>query len=405
MLFSYKAITKGGEAQDGMVDAGNIDAAINSLQRRGLIISKIHPADESNSFMGYLNRLSIFNSVSGKDLVILSRQMSTLFEARVSALQIFKLLASEAENHTLRKALSEIADDLQGGSSISTALSKHPNIFSDFYVNMVKSGEESGKLDETFGYLADYIDRTYEVVSRARNALIYPLFVVITFIGVMILMFTVVIPKISAILIDTGQDLPIYTKIVLGVSSFFVNYGVFLAILVIISAFFLWRYVKTAPGKLAYDNFKIQIPYVGNLYKKLYLSRIADTMHTMILSGVSMVRALEITSSVVDNEVYKEILEESLDDVRGGSSLSNSLAKFEQIPNIMVQMIKVGEETGELGHILDTMAKFYRREVNNAVDTLVSLIEPVMIVFLGVGVGVLLAAVIMPIYNIASTGF
>lgn len=400
MLFGYKAIDNTGEKKDGTIEAISLDVAIGALQKRGLVLSKISPLDENTSFK---SKIRFLNRVSNKDVVILSRQMATLFDAQVSALQIFKLLATEMTNPILRRALTEVSDDLQGGSTISKALAKHDDIFSDFYVNMVRAGEESGKLNDTFNYLADYLDRTYEVTSKARNALIYPAFVILTFVGVMILMFTIVIPKISVLLTESGQDIPFYTKIVLAISNFFVSYGIFLLIALIIGGFFTVRYINTPQGSLAFSLFKLKVPYVGDLYRKLYLSRIADNMSTMISSGISMVRSIEITASVVDNDVFQRVLEDSLQAVKGGSSFSASLSEYQEIPTIMVTMIKVGEETGELGTIMNTMAKFYRREVTNAVDTLVDLIEPVMIVTLGVGVGVLLAAVLMPIYNIAGS--
>ncbi len=398
MLFSYKAIDTQGEKKEGTVEAINIDIAINSIQKRGLIISSINPLEET------LGKRKLFSTgrVSNKDIVILSRQLATLFDAQVSALRIFKLISAEVENDTLRKSLTEIADDLQGGSSISKALSKHPKIFSDFYVNMVKAGEETGKLNDTFNFLADYLDRNYEVISKARNALIYPAFVITVFIGVMVLMFTTIVPKIAQILIDSGQDLPIYTKIVISISDFLVGYGVFLFAGLIVGGYFAIKYVRTAEGAYAFDELKLGIPYVGDLYRKLYLSMIADNMHTMVLSGIPMLRAIEITGSVVGSPIYKRILSETMIAVKGGSSLSGSFSQYPEIPGILVQMIKVGEETGELGSILKTMARFYQREVINAVDTLVDLIEPVMIVLLGLGVGVLLASVLLPIYNIAA---
>ncbi len=398
MLFIYKALDVNGESKEGTIDAVSIDVAINSIQKRGLIISAINPVEDKSM----QSRFFWGGRVSNKDVVILSRQLSTLFEAQVSALRVFKLISAEAENPTLRRALTEVADDLQGGSSISKALSKHPKVFSDFYVNMVKSGEETGKLNDIFSYLADYLDRNYEVVSKARNALIYPAFVITVFFGVMILMFTLIIPKIAAIIVDSGQEVPIYTRIVISISDFLVGYGIFLAAGLAVGVFFLIRYIRTSQGAYAFDSFKLSVPYVGELYRKLYLSMISDNMHTMIVSGIPMLRALEITATVVGSDIYKEILTESMVAVKGGSSLSGALSQYEEIPGILVQMVKVGEETGELGNILKTMARFYQREVMNAVDTLVDLIEPVMIVALGLGVGVLLASVLLPIYNMAS---
>jgi type IV pilus assembly protein PilC len=345
--------------------------------------------------------ISFFERISNKDVVILSRQIATLFEAQVSALRIFRLLASEVDNKALTRVLSTIADDLQGGSSISKALARHPKVFSTFYVNMVRAGEESGKLSDTFGYLADYLDRTYDVVSKAENALIYPAFVICVFFGVMALMLTLVIPKISAVLIDSGQPMPLYTRIVIGFSNFLIHYGVFILIGLAAGGAYLWQLRKTPQGKLVLDRLRLSVPFVGDLYKKLYLSRIADNFATMLLSGVSVVQALEITGSVVGNAAYEVVLADVGTSVKSGASISDALGKHPEIPGIMVAMVRVGEETGELGKILGTLAKFYNREVTNAVDTLVGLIEPIMIVALGLGVGTLLAAVLLPIYNLA----
>ena len=399
MIFNYKALNDKGEETQGVIEAFSVDIAINQLQKRGLVISEIHDTEEKKF---KIPLFSFFNRVSNKDVVILSRQMATLFSAQISALRVFRLLGSQTENQTLQKYLSAIADDLQGGSSISGALVKYPDTFSNFYVNMVRSGEESGKLDEVFNYLADYLDRTYEVTSKAKNALIYPAFVIATFLGVMVLMLTVIIPKIALMIVDSGQEIPFYTKIVLMISSVFVNYSIFLGIGLVIVGFILWKYYHTDEGAMFFDNMRLNLPYLGSLYRKLYLSRIADNLNTMIMSGIPILKALEITSSVVDNRTYKAVLDDVLTKVKEGVSLSNAFDQHKDIPNIMTQMVKVGEETGELGNILKSLARFYQREVTSAVDTLVGLIEPVMIVALGLGVGILLASVLMPIYNIAS---
>jgi type IV pilus assembly protein PilC len=345
----------------------------------------------------------MLHRVSNKDVVMLSRQMATLFEAQVSALRIFRMLGSGVDNHTLQGYLLKIADDIQAGDSISNALAKYPKVFSSFYVNMVKSGEESGKLDETFTYLADYLDRTYEITSKAKNAFIYPTFVILVFIGVMVLMFTAIIPKIALMITESGQEIPIYTKIVLGISHIFVTYWLYILIAVVVTVVGSWKYASTENGARNIDEISLRIPVLGNMYQKLYLSRIADNLNTMITTGIPILRALDITSSVVDNYVYKDIINQTLVDVKGGSSLSNSFGQHKEIPSIMTQMIKVGEESGELGTILKTLAKFYQREVIVAVDTLIGLIEPVMIVGLGLGVAVLLASVLMPIMNLASS--
>lgn len=397
MLFKYTSIDKDGNQKNGTIDAYSEDSAISSLQRRGLVISSIELADKKGAL-----ELAFFERVSNKEIVIVSRQIATLFEAQVSALKVFRLMSEELENPLLKKTLVQVADDLQGGSSISKAIERHPKVFTKFYVNMVRAGEESGKLDETFIFLADYLDRTYEVTSKARNALIYPAFVISTFIVVMILMLTLVIPRISTILVEAGQEIPVYTQVVIGISNFFINYGLFLLIFVILGGVFMWRYSRTGPGKLILDDAKMAIPFVGTLYRKLYLSRISDNLSTMLTSGISMVESIEITATVVGNSIYEELLNDTVEKVRGGSSVSEALSGTEEIPGIMLTMIKVGEETGELGSILKTLSKFYRREVTNAVDTLITLIEPIMIVTLGLGVGFLLASVLIPIYNVST---
>lgn len=400
MLFSYHALDKDGLERAGTVEALSVDVAVSTLQRRGLIVSSIEPTAQKT---GLNVEINIFKRVSNKEIVILSRQIATLFEAQVSALRIFRLLAAEVDNKYLSDVMTQIADDLQGGSPISKALARHPKIFSNFYVNMVRSGEESGKLSETFGYLADYLDRTYEVINKAQNALIYPAFVIGVFFIVMALMLTMVIPRISGILKDSGQEIPVYTRIVIGISDFLVQYGFFFLIALAVGAFFAYRALQTPSGQLFFDKLKLEIPYVGDLYQKLYLSRIADNFATMLVSGVPVVEAVEITASVIDSATYEGLLKDVGESVKGGASISDALGVHPEIPGIMTAMVRVGEETGELGNILTTLAKFYQREVTTAVDTLVDLIEPMMIVLLGLGVGTLLASVLIPIYNLAGS--
>ena len=400
MLFKYKAVDDKGENKEGEIDAPNRDIAISGLQRRGLVIISINEEGEHKSLLQF----SFFERVKPKDVVILSRQISTLFEAQVSALKAFTMLSTNTENKLLGFKLTQIGDDLQAGVSISGALSHHPDVFSDFYVNMVKVGEETGKLNQTFAHLADYLDRQYALTSKTKNALIYPAFVVGTFFVVMILMFTVVIPKLSSIILDSGQPAPFFTQIVITISDLTVRYGFFMFIFVVLLGIWVWRLSMTPKGEVYLDNLRLSTPVIGNLYKKLYLSRIADNLNTMLSSGVPIVRAIDITSQVVGSLVYKEMLDEVADGVKSGLALSVAFEKHTGlIPGIMIQMVSVGEETGSLGTILKTLTDFYKREVDDAVDTLVGLIEPVMIVVLGFGVGILLVSVLMPIYNMAGS--
>jgi len=398
MIFKYEAITNTGEKKVGSIDASSKDSAVAAIQRRGFIVSSIQ---EEGVKTGIFKLSFLQKRIKMKDIVIMSRQISTLFEAQVSALKAFHLLSSNTENPALVKVLSTISSDIESGISISEALSRHPDVFSVFYVNMVKAGEESGKLTQTFSYLAEYLDRQYQLTSKTKNALIYPSFVIGVFFVVMILMFVFIVPRLESIIKDSGQAIPLSTKIVFALSDLLINYGLFVFIGICIFALYIYRMTKTEAGMKYLDSIKISIPVMKNIFIKLYLSRIADNLDTLLSSGVTIIRSMELTSIIVGNKVYEDILKNATEKVKSGSSLSEAFGSYPEIPPIMVGMIHVGEETGSLGNILKTLGKFYNREVNEAVDTMVSLIEPMMIVALGLGVGLLLTSVLMPIYNIA----
>ena len=229
MLYNYRVATKEGQEQEGSIDAPSASVAISALQQRGLIVIKLSPAGEKKN----LFNLRLFDRVKNKDIVILSRQIATLFEAKVSVLETFRLLASESANPLLRQGLTEITDDIKGGVTISDAMAKHPDIFSEFYVSMVRSGEESGKLSDTLNYLADYLDRSYALISKTKNALVYPIFVICSFVVVMMIMAIFVIPKLGELLADSGQQLPIYTRAILAISNILSRYWIILIILVV----------------------------------------------------------------------------------------------------------------------------------------------------------------------------
>ncbi len=397
MNYVYSAVTDKGDKREGTIEAVNQELALAGLQRRGLIVTSIKSEEENKKWF----ELTLFERVPLKDVVILSRQMSTLFEAQVSALKAFTLMAENSENKLLGRKLNTIVSDLQAGSSIAGALAKQSDVFSDFYINMVKAGEESGKLTQVFSFLADYLDRQYALTTKTKNALVYPAFVVGVFFVVMILMFTFIVPKLSAIITESGQDIPIYTKIIFGISAFMVNYGIFLLIFLLILVAGLIYLARTPKGKQTLDDIKFGLPLFGNLYQKLYLARIADNMDTMLSSGIPIVRAIEITGQVVGNKRYQAVLMDAMEGVKAGKAFSMALSEHPEIPKLMSQIIRVGEETGSVGSILKMLAKFYNREVDQSIDTLVGLIEPFMIVFLGLGVGLLLVSVLVPIYNIA----
>jgi len=398
MLFNYKVLTPEGVEKKGQIEAGNAEIAISTLQRREYVVISVNPQKDGDILERYLPFL---NRVREKDVVLMAKQASTLFDAQVSAVKTFDLLAQNPESKAMSASLYQVTEDIRGGVSISAAMARQPKVFSNFFVSMISAGEESGRLTQTFEYLASYLERNHELSSKTKNAMVYPAFIVLAFIGVMIMMLTKVIPQLAQIITESGQEIPFYTKIVIGLSDFFVNYGIFFGIFIVISGFFLWRSLKSVTGRSKLDEIKLQIPGFGKLFRKVYLARIADNINTMLTSGIPVVRTLEITADIVGNSVFQKILEDTINEVKGGNSISSAFNKHEEIPSIMVQMIKVGEETGSIGKILKTMATFYNKEVVSTVDTLIGMIEPAMIILLGVGVGGLLMSVLVPIYNVA----
>ena len=403
MVFDYTFLTESGEKTAGVIDSSSKEAAILELQKRGLIVVSI---EEKKNLLGITvgasKSFDLFApKIKNKDVVVFSRQISTLFEAGVSALKAFRLLADENDNKSLQRVLTNVSDNIQSGVSLSAALTKEKEVFSPFYVSMVKAGEESGKLNESFLFLADHLDREYELNQKTKKALTYPAFVVGTFIVIMSVMFVFVIPKMSALFADSGTKLPLVTRIILGISNFLLHYGLYILPLVIGIVVFFIRFSKTPEGKLMLDTWKTKIPVFKNLYQKIFLARFSDNMNTMLSSGVTIIRSIEITADVVDNEVYRNLLLRSIEKVKNGTALSKALYDEPDIPNILVQMVHIGEETGELGYILKNLSNFYKREVDNAVDSVIGLIEPAMIVGLGLGVGILVSAVLLPMYSLS----
>jgi type IV pilus assembly protein PilC len=397
-IYEYQGLSESGEKQVGRIESVSKDAAIETLQHRGIVITLIKESTVKND----LGPLSFLNKIPSKEIVFMARQISTLFEANVSAYKAFTLIGEQASHPLLKQQLQSVTSDLSSGATISQALSQYPETFSNFFVNMVKAGEESGKLSETFMFLADYLERQYELTRKTRSALIYPVFVIVVFFLVMVLMMRFIIPKLGEMITSADQSIPVFTQIVLSISQFFVDYGLILLILFIAAVTAVVVFLRSPKGKSWTDEAKITTPILKNLYQKLYLARIADNLDTMLSSGIPIIRTLEVTASVVDNSVYEKILNEVSDEVKNGISLSNALSKHDKIPVLLSQMVRIGEETGKLGQVLRTLGKFYRREVDQAVDSMVALIEPVMIIVLGLGVGLLLVSVLMPIYNIAS---
>ena len=402
MLNHYKSLGQDGKTIEGDIEGMSLDNAILLLQKKGITIVDIAEKDDGKG-EDILGGIKLFKKkISTKDIVVFSRQVATLFQAGVSALKAFRLLAQENENETLQEQLMGVSDDIEGGVSLSDALSKRPELFSSFYVNMVKAGEESGKLNEVFLFLADYLDREYEMSQKIKKALTYPSFVIGTFFAIMIGMLTFVIPKMTALFAESGAKLPTVTVIVIFVSNLFVKYYVVSFPAMAVLAFIFYKWSKTEEGETAIDDFSTKVPVLKTLQQRIFLQRFADNMNTMLSNGVPIVKALDITATIIENRVYKAVAFRVSQKVQLGKALSKALYEEPLVPNILVQMVHIGEETGELGFILKNLAEFYRRELETTIDTMIGLIEPAMIVSLGLGVGVLVSAVLLPMYSMSS---
>jgi type IV pilus assembly protein PilC len=265
---------------------------------------------------------------------------------------------------------------------------------------MVKAGEESGKLNEVFLFLADYLDRNYELNQKIKKALTYPSFVIGTFFAIMAAMLTFVVPKMAKMFSEEGAQLPLVTRMVLFVSDLFVKYGPITFPLLVIAWFMFLRWKKTEEGAFIVDEFSLKIPVIKNLLQKIFLQRLADNMNTMLSNGVPIVKSIDITVSILDNMVYRKLLMRVSEKVQTGKAFSKALYEETMVPNILVQMVHIGEETGELAYILKNLALFYRRELDTAIDSMIGLIEPAMIVGLGLGVGILVSAILLPMYSL-----
>jgi type IV pilus assembly protein PilC len=401
MRFKYKIFGQDTKIKEGVIEDVNRDNVIAKLQKDGNIIISVEEAPAEIEVKNILDRFQ--NRIAEKDVVIAAKQLSTLIGGGVQVLRSFRLLSTEATSKGLAERFRIIADDVQVGFPVYKALARHPDVFNSFFISMIHSGEESGKMKDVLEFLAEYMERNYELTQKTKKALTYPGFVMVTFAAVMLIMTVFVLPKLAELLIEQGQELPFFTKVIMAVSNFILSFWWMIIPVLIGAVYYLRVYLKTPEGGAYFDILKVKTPVIGELYRKLYLSRFADNINTMIASGVPIVQSLQITSEVVDNYVYKKIFERVAEKVKDGKLLSLALSDEPLVPNIMVQMTRIGEETGQLGYMLSNVARFYKRELEQTIDNVIALIEPIMIVVLGISVGVLMASIMLPMYNVATS--
>ncbi len=401
MKFNYSAKTEDGKKEEGFVQAKSKGEALLKLQQRGLYVLSIK--EEKLPFYKREIDLNIgfLEGISDVDLIMFSRQLSILLGSQIGIIESLKVLAEQIEKKKFKEKVVSIATAVEEGEPFSKALEKHSDVFSSFYIGAVESGEASGNLPRSLEYLEKHIERNAQFKSKLIGAMVYPLFIVFVFSFVVGFLLFYVIPDMVEMLEDIDGDMPAITQFVISTSDFFIDWGILVVISIIAFTIGLKRALKKKKIKEVFDRGLLRVPIIGTFSKKIYITYFSESMATLVSSGLDIVKALEITENIVGNEVYKKIVAETKRDVKEGKSISMSLKKHPKyFPSLVVQMIIVGEKTGNMKKILGSIVLFYRDQIERSSDSFVKVVEPTLIIILGAMVGVLVISILLPIYNI-----
>lgn len=398
MEFTYQARDSAGNLKTGTVEAVNETSAFQILEKNNLLVIKILPLTGLTA----LERMRFFDRVSPKDTVLFSRQLSTLINAKVPIVQALTILSTQVSSEKLKSVITEVAQHVESGDSLSSALARYPKVFSNLYVNLVRAGELSGTMDESLSYLANQLEKDYDLRSKVVGAMAYPAFILFALFVVGTLMFLYVLPPLIGVLSESSVELPITTKILIAVTTILQNYW-WLVFLVMIGAAVGYRfYSVTASGRYVIDLLKIKVPVFGKLFQKVYMARFARNLSTLVAGGIPIVKALEAVADIVGNTIYRDIILEASGQVRNGRSIASALTSHKEFPPIVAQMVQIGESTGRLQEIMEKLAIFYEKEVEGVIKVLTTLLEPIIMMLLGLAVAVMVAGILLPIYNLAS---
>lgn len=403
MKFIFQAKDQTGRTETGFVEAKTREEALDILSKQDIYLLSLEAKDTSINLNKDIS-LSILERVSIKEVVIFSRELAIMIESNISPSDALDALAGQTRNKTFREKILKVSSDIRGGTLMSKAFSKFPELFSVFYVNMLKSGEISGELPKILERVADHLESEYAMRQKTISAMIYPVMIMLVFTLIFVVIMVFVIPNLVNILTGTGQELPIATQIIINISNFFVNYWYIVLLGFSTFAAFAYYYPQTKEGKDLVDRAILKMPLFGNFLRNIYLARFAENLSTLIAAGIQINEALDIVASIVGNNVYKKIILQTKDRVMKGDSFSYVLSQYpNDITPLFTQMAAVGERTGKLDTSLTNVVRFYNRESENFVNSISSLIEPIMIVGLALMVGFLVAAVLLPIYQISTT--
>jgi type IV pilus assembly protein PilC len=389
--FTYTARAANGELKTATVDASTKEDVVAQLRRQRLTVVKVDEEAKKAKTKG--------GSIKMRDIVIFTRQFSTMINSGLPLVQALDILAKQSENPTLQSVTRAVVFDVESGHTVADALSKHPRAFSDLYVNMVAAGEAGGILDTILMRLATFMEKNDALIRKVKGAMIYPSVIMVVAFGAVVILLVFVIPVFESMFASVGLALPLPTRIVIGLSAFLRGYWYALIGGIAAIYFSLRKYYATPGGKLNIDRFMLAVPVLGDVLRKSAVSRFTRTLGTLISSGVSILDGLEITAKTAGNRVIQDAIMASRASIAGGDTIAAPLQKSEVFPPMVISMIAVGESTGGLDEMLAKIADFYDEEVDAAVSGLLSMLEPLMIVWLGVVVGGMVVAMYLPIFD------
>lgn len=401
--FNYSSKTAGGKIEQGTLEAASVAQASKVLHEKKLFVLELKkdepgiPGLKKGIAIPFLGK-----KVSLKDKIIFTAQLAMMVKSGLPLIDAFSSLEEQTENKYFGQILNDIANEVKGGKTLSETLAKYPKVFSKFYISIVRSGEKSGKLDDVLERLSDQLQKDYDLITKIKAAVTYPILVVVALVGIMIVMLIFVVPQLKTIFADIGAELPLLTRIILGASDLIRNFW-YIFILLIIGIYVGIRFwINNPSGGLTYDRIKLRLPLIGGIIKKLYMARFARTMGTLIASGLPMLDIIDTVKDVLTNKVYQVGFDNISKDVESGITLSTSLKKQGIFPPMIYNLIATGEKSGKLDDVLLSMADFFDKEVEASTSNLATLIEPILIIIIGAGVGLVVASVLLPIYSLVN---
>jgi len=398
MKFIYKAKNQQGQIQDGSIDGSTLDSAIKTLQGYNLVVLDIKQY-QKKTFLDQI--LGKRRGVNGKEISLFMRQFSTLLESQVPLTDSLKALLIQSTNPRLKETIFDLLSDIDAGLPLSQAMARQNHLFGTFYIEMIKSGEISGRLQEVFIYLADYAEHEYALTSKAKSAATYPLFIIITFAVIGSVITISLAPQMMSLFKEFDAKPPLMTQILMSTGSFLAQYGVIVLICLAGLIMVVLNYLKTEEGRKFIDYWLLKTPILGNIYKNIFVARFCETAGTLIKGAIPLPTAFEVAGNATGNYLFQQVGLELAEGIRKGEQVSKVLARHPEFFPVMVsQMVAVGEMSGRIDELLNKSAKYYTDEVERAFSTLLDMIQPILLLVIGGMVGLLVAAVLLPIYQL-----